>query len=258
MDIEKIINDKQIEEKDTQYYDRFSGVLGKYYNLRSLAMPYHEKFQDTVKETLARFAGEHPDLPELKVLEVGTGTGLTSVRILEADPRIKLATVDVDANLIEKAKQVLSDMLERIEFINRDILSVLQEMEDQSIDAMASALAIHNFPSDYREQMMKELARVLKSGGLFVNADKYALDDSEAHAKSLKEQIDSFDMFDKMDISEVDIPALKQGWIKHYQDDERTKITEHEQIKMLEDIGFKDIKVIFRESMEAVITAIKK
>lgn len=250
--------EKREQEKDNKHYDRFSGVLGKYYNLRSLAMSYHEKFQDTVKETLASFARAHSELPELKVLEAGTGTGLTSVRILEADPRIKLTTVDADGNLMEKAKQVLFDMEKRIEFINKDILSALQVMEGGSIDAIASALTIHNFPTEYREQVMKEFSRILKSGGLFVNADKYAFDDIEAHKKSLKEQIDSFDMFDTMNIPEVDIPTLKQGWIKHYQDDEKTKITENEQIKMLEDLGFKDIKVIFRESMEATITATKK
>ncbi|MFA5992871.1 MAG: class I SAM-dependent methyltransferase [Candidatus Pacearchaeota archaeon] len=245
-------------KKGNQYYDRFSGVLGKYYNLRSLAMSYHEEFQNVVKETLARFADNHPKLQELKVLEIGTGTGITSIRILEANSRIKLITVDVDEKLIEKAKQVLVGFDGRIEFIHKDILSVLQVMNDRSIDAMASALTIHNFPTDYRNQMMKELARVLKEEGLFVNADKYAFDDPEAHVNSLKEQIDSFDIFDKMDIPEVDILALKQGWIKHYQDDEKTKITEQEQIKMLEELGFKDIKVIFRKSMEAVITAIKK
>jgi tRNA (cmo5U34)-methyltransferase len=246
------------KEKVSPDYDRYSGVLGKHYNLISQVMSYHERFQNTVKETLATYTKEHPELAEIKVLEVGTGTGLTSVRVLEADPRVKLTTVDADGNLMEKAKQVLADMTERIEFINKDILSALQAMASESIDAMASALTIHNFPTEYREQMMRELARVLKSGGLFVNADKYAFDDLEAHKKSLKEQIDSFDMFDKMDVPEVDIPTLKQGWIKHYQDDERTKITENEQIKMLEDLGFKDIKVIFRESMEATITAIKK
>jgi tRNA (cmo5U34)-methyltransferase len=239
-------------------YDRYSGVLGKHYNLISQVMSYHESFQNTVKETLTKFAGEHPELTEIKVLEVGTGTGLTSVRVLESDPRVKLTTVDADGNLMEKAKQVLADMAERIEFINKDILSVLQTMKSESLDAIASALTIHNFPPEYRDQVMTELARVIKSGGLFVNADKYALENPEAHANSLKEQIDSFDMFDTMKIPDVDIPKLKQGWIEHYKADEITKMGEKESIELLEKLGFKDIKVIFRESMEATITAIKK
>lgn len=251
-------NQEQGSVNENRYYDRFSGVLGEYYNLRSLAMSYHEQFQDTVKDTLIQFAEEHPELSELKVLEVGTGTGLTSVRVLEADPRIKLTTIDADGNLMEKAKQVLEDVADRIEFINQDILSALQAMADESIDAMASALTIHNFPPEYREEMMKELTRVLKSGGLFVNADKYALDDLEAHKQSLQEQIDSFDIFDTMNVPGVDLPKLKQDWIQHYEDDEKTKITQSEQIKMLEELGFENIRVIFRESMEATITAIKK
>lgn len=250
-------NNEEPKIKNSEYYDRFSGVLGKYYNLRSLAMSYHEKFQDTVKETLATYAKEHPELTKIKVLEVGTGTGLTSIRVLESDPRVELTTVDADGNLMEKAKQVLVDFSERIEYINKDILSALKEMGDSSIDAMASALTIHNFPPEYRDQVMVELARVIKSGGLFVNADKYALEDPEAHAKSLKEQIDSFDIFDTMNIPEVDIPTLKQGWIDHYTSDEKTKMGEKESIELLGKLGFKDIKVIFRESMEATITAIK-
>ncbi|MSR85748.1 class I SAM-dependent methyltransferase [Candidatus Uhrbacteria bacterium] len=242
----------------SRYDQRFAGVLGEHYDLRARVMPYHEQFQDTVKDTLADFAKKHPEASILKVLEVGCGTGQTSIRILEADPRIKVVSVDTDEKLMEKAKKVLADMADRIEFIHQDILSVLTAMPDQSMDAMASGLTIHNFTTEYRLEVMKEVARVLKSGGLFVNADKYAFDDPEAHAKSLKEQIDSFEMFDTMHIPGLDIPKLKKGWVEHYQEDEKTKITESEQIKMLEDLGFKDIKVIFRESMEAVITATKK
>lgn len=242
------------KKKEEQNYDaRFAGVLGQDYNLRPLSMPYHEKFQNTVKDSLKEFAEKHKEENELKVLEAGCGTGLTTIRILEADSRIKVVAVDNEEKTIAQARQALEDLKGRIEFRQGDILSVLKDVESESIDAFASALTIHNFPSEYREEVLEEVARVLKKRGLFVNADKYALDDPEAHAKSLQEQIKSFDIYDGIGRSDV-----KEAWTKHYHQDENTKITEKEQIALLEKLGFENIEIIFRESMEAVIRAIKK
>lgn len=235
------------------YDDRFAGVLGQDYNLRPLAMPYHDRFQNTVKDVLGEFAKDHQDEPELKVLEAGCGTGLTTIRILEANPKIKVIAVDNEGSTIAQAKEALKDLEDRVDFKQGDILSVLINLEDASIDAFASALTVHNFPKEYREKVLSEVARVLKKNGLFVNADKYALDDPDAHAKSLQEQIDSFDIYDSIGRSDI-----KKAWTQHYHQDENTRITQQEQIDLLRGLGFKDIEIVFRESMEAVIRAIKK
>ena len=241
------------EKKLSNYDARFSNVLGEDYNLRPLSMPYHEKFQDTLKDSLSEFAKQHKDKLELRVLEAGCGTGLTTIRILEADPRIKVVAIDNEEKTINQAQQALEDYKNRIDFKKGDILVELKNIKDDSIDAFASALTIHNFPNEYREKVFYEIARVLKTKGLFINADKYALYDSYSHSKSLQEQIDSFDVYDSIGRSDI-----KKAWTEHYIQDEKTKITEREQIKIIENLGFENIKVIFRESMEAVIKANKK
>ena len=244
---------EKIEKKLFDNNARFSNVLGADYNLRSLSMSYHEKFQDIIKNSLKRFAEENQEAYELNVLEAGCGTGITTIRVLEADPRIKVIAVDNEEKTIKQAQQALKDFENRIDFRQGDILAVLKNIEDASIDAFASALTIHNFPDDYRKKVFHEVSRVLKTKGLFINADKYAMDDPEAHSKSLQEQINSFDIYDTIGRSDI-----KKAWTEHYKQDEYTKITEKEQIKMLEDLGFENIKVVFRESMEAVIKANKK
>lgn len=238
--------------KKGEYDARFSGVLGSDYGLRYLAMPYNDEFQGTIKDTLKTHFADKPD-SEFNVVEAGCGTGITTIRILDADPRIKIVAIDNEKKMIEQAEQTLADLKDRVKFVEADILSVLEETVDASVDAFSSCLTIHNFPAEYREKVIGEVARVLKSGGIFINADKYAFDDLEAHLRSLDEQIQSFDVFDT-----IGRPDVKEAWTKHYHQDENTKITESEQIKILEDLGFEDIKVIFRKSMEAVITARKK
>lgn len=239
--------------KGDNYDARFSGVLGADYNLCALSIPHYYELQNTVKNVLKDFFAARNDLKEINVLEAGSGTGLTTVRILDADPRIKVMAVDNEEKTIRQAEQTLKDLKDRIEFVHKDILSALLEVKDNSLDAFASAFAIHNFTDEYREKVFKEIARVLKGGGLFVNADKYALDDKNAHLESLEKQIKSLDVYDS-----INRPDVKEGWIKHYYEDEKVKITEGEQKKILLDLGFENIKVIFRKGMEATIMAIKK
>ena len=50
---------------------------------------------------------------------------------------------------------------------------------------------------------------------------------------------------------------LKQEWTKHYQEDEARKITEAEQVRVLEELGFHNISIQHRIEMEAIVTAIR-
>jgi ubiquinone/menaquinone biosynthesis C-methylase UbiE len=250
---QKIDSDKEVPKED--YFKRFKVLGNRDYELRYLAMDYAKEFQQTVRTALKNLAAELPEAKELKVLEAGSGTGLTTIEILEADPRIKVIACDNEPKMMDQAKLVLADLNERIDFKEGDILSTLKNIESESLDAFASALTVHNFLTDYRMEVFQEITRVLKKGGLFVNADKYAFDDLDKHLNSLKDQIKSFDIFDRPDINR---PDVKEGWTNHYHQDELTKITEGEQVKILESLGYEDIKVTFRQSMEATIVARKK
>lgn len=252
--MDHIANSKKEAEKEN-YFKRFRVLGNRDYELRYLAMDYAQEFQQTIRIALKNIAYELPDAKELRVLEAGSGSGITTLEILEADPRIKVIACDNEPKMMEQAKLVLSDLSERIEFMEGDILSTLKNIESESLDAFASALTVHNFLDAYRMEVFQEITRALKKGGLFVNADKYAFDDLNKHLNSLDEQIKSFDVFDHPDINR---PDVKKGWTEHYHQDELTKITEGEQIKILEDLGYEDIKVVFRQSMEATITARKK
>lgn len=234
--------------KSTNYEERFSGVLGSEYNLFEKSIPWHEEFQNKIEEEISSYC---VGLKEI-VLEAGCGTGITTIRILNADKRIKVIALDNEDKTLQQAKEVLNDLQDRIDFVKEDILKYLEKMKEKSLDIFASAYVIHNLPPEYRERMFKEVSRVLKAGGLFINGDKYARNDENQQKIDLEEQIKNFDIYD-----EIGRQDMKIEWIKHYNEDEKIKITENDQKKILEDLKFHDIKTIFRKRMEVIITAVK-
>jgi len=126
-------------------------------------------------------------------------------------------------------------------------------MESESADAFAAAFTLHNFKEVVRTQLLEQISRILKKGGLFVNADILTHDDPIKHKKDLEDQLRAFDIFEKLGH-----PELKREWIKHYAEDQKNKFTEAEQIFLLKNNGFADIQTVFRKRLEATVTAVKK
>jgi tRNA (cmo5U34)-methyltransferase len=229
--------------------ERFSGSIGEEYNLFRRAVPHHEKFQDEVGKQLRLFC-EQLTKSKVNVVEAGIGTGITTIRILGADPRIFVTAIDNEAKMIRQAKARFSDSEDRIDFIATDLLTAIKKIPRDSVDAFVSAYTLHNFLPSYRKELFGEISRILGRPGLFLNADKYASDDPATHAKDLKEQFTALRVLGKMGR-----PDLEKEWNAHYLEDEKNKITEGEQVSALKELGFKNIKITFRKGLEAVIRA---
>lgn len=229
---------------------RFSGQIGKEYKLFQLSVPHHERLQDTVQDTLRKyFSGE---LGSFTVVEIGSGGGYTLGKILDSHSKVKVIAIDSDAEMLDQAKHVFEDQKERVSFQLGDAIDTLKDMADNSVDAIASAYTIHNFTPEYRDELFSEISRVLKNGAIFVNADKYAYDDTGKQKRALEAQIVAFKAYDEQGKA-----SLREEWTKHYMEDEKIKFTESEQNELFERYGFSAVKMIFREGMEATFVAYK-
>lgn len=240
----------KIEKLETK--SRFSGEIGEKLHLIKEAIPHHDEFEESVAKPLKEYIDNRKDQNKFIVMEGGCGTGYTTDRILKVDDRIQIIAVDSEEKTLRQAKETFKDKKENIDFKQNDILSELEKAPDNSIDSFTSAHTIHNISANEREKIFREIFRVLKEGGVFINADKIAHDDEKMHKKSLEDQIKAFDVYDK-----TNLPQIKKEWTDHYYEDEEIKITESDYIEILKDIGFKNIRIIFRQGMEATITAEK-
>lgn len=201
---------------------RFSNILGEDYELLKLVIPHHDEFQDKIGEIIKSYCDTLKN-EVISIVEGGTGTGLTTVRILETDRRIKVLGIDSEEKVLNQARKTLSSFTKRIEFENRDLIEALRDISDYSTDVFVSAWVIHNLDNNYRQKLFSEISRILKPGGLFISGDNYARDKDKEHQKDLEKRIEAFENFAKMGR-----PDLKDEWTKHCFEDEKIKITESE------------------------------
>lgn len=257
--------------KNDAYDARFSESLGgSEYEDLLLALDFYNEFQSETGKALKAYIAEHcQGLESIKVLEAGPGTGITTLELIKADPRVKVVSVDNEPRMLDAVRErfdKIDDLKQRVDFILADILQFLESCEDGSFDAFASVYTLHNFTPSFRRKVIELIAKKLKSGGIFINGDKYARN-GEDHQRDFDAEIKNYGKFETVaaeaeksgDLSRAEhFRTIKEEWTVHAGEDEINKITVDEQNKMLEDLGFEDINWGKRFDLVTTVTAIKK
>jgi len=238
----------------SQSEKRFSNKVGEEYDLFSLALPHHDEIQIKTVEILSK---HFPiKVKRIEVLEIGFGTGITSKELLSKDIRVHLVAIDNEPVMLSKAQDKLRTFSkDRFTLHTIDALEYLKQQEDNSVDAVISVWVLHNLQNDFRSLILKEISRVLKPKGIFVNGDKLAVSDELKHKKNLEWQLRQFDLYEK-----INRPELKKAWTEHYVQDENPNRLLYEKniIQDLSNLGFVDCKVSNRHHMDAIISATKE
>ncbi len=261
-----------IETNDSSSYDaRFAASLGgSEYDDLLLVLDFYAEFQAETGKAIQEYIAEHcQGLETIKVLEAGTGTGITTLELLKADPRVQVISVDNEPKMLDAVKEkfAANDVLkDRVNFILSDILKYLESCEDESIDAFASVYTIHNFTTEFRKNVIALVAKKLKKGGIFINGDKYAREE-EMHQKDLLAEVTRFDRFLLVAAQEENngnavrashLRQVREDWVKHYAEDDENKITVEEQNSIFKELGFVDVRWEKRFDLQVTVKAIKE
>ena len=238
------------------YQRRFAGVAGAEYELFRLAVPHHDRFQDLIGESVVELSKQSSEA-DLRVADIGCGYGYTSLLILDMLPQARIEAVDNEKVVTEKAREYLEKEVsaQRVAIQTADAVDFLKAKPENSIDCVVSAWVFHNWELDYRASALQEVYRVLRKGGRFINADKYAWDDGDRQIQALHWQVEKFfDAYLPMDRTD----ALRE-WVLHYVLDEapRIQMREGEAMTQMREIGYRSLKVLRREQMELVLVAEK-
>lgn len=233
---------------------RFRGALSNEYALIRRALPHCDDLQKGVR---AAVAAHSTTSNPVQVLEIGCGNGVTSEAILAARKNLVLTALDNEQQMVRQAIRRLDKprTAHRCRILCVDALSHLRDLPARSIDIVASALTLHNLNRTYRDRVHRQIFRVLKPGGLFVNADKLAPDDDLRRFKELGRTLSWF--------FKTFVPAgrydLLQGWVLHNVADQSPDrvMKEKETFAALRKIGFAAIRISARYNMEAVFHARK-
>jgi tRNA (cmo5U34)-methyltransferase len=120
-----------------------------------------------------------------RVLELGTGTGETALRVLARHPRAALVGVDASEAMLEGARAALP--AERVDLR----LGRLEDpLPDGPFDVVVSALAVHHLDGPAKADLFRRVAALLASGGRFVLADVVVPEDPADVVTPLDEGFD--------------------------------------------------------------------
>jgi len=233
----------------------FAGIMGEEYALLKLICPLATEMSRLVGEEVAAYVEKRPDTQQL--VELGGGTGVTTLSLLTASDRVRILSVDNEPTMQNQARRSLEAWVDsgRLQFCLKDALSALQDLDADSVDIVASAYTLHNFENQYRERVIGEIYRVLKPGGLFANGDRYALDDGLAHTRLTQQEVAGYFKV----LNDMQRPDLLEQWVLHLFSDESEPRIMRESVALaqLQAAGFQQIQLKTRLDVNALITAVK-
>lgn len=239
----------------TPYDAMFSGAIGQDYEMLKLLAPLAVEMSRLVGATV----GQHP-IPTgtpLPVVELGGGTGITTLSLLMASDTITVLSVDNEPVMQKQAKANLQTWQEqgRLQFSDDDALTALSLLPSGSVAVVASAYTLHNFQNAYRRQVITEIFRVLQPGGLFVNGDRYALDDVGLHTRTTQTEVGRYFRI----LTQANKLDLLEHWIVHLFSDESADhiMREGPSLQQLAEAGFARIQLSHRQEVNALVTAKK-
>lgn len=233
----------------------FSGVIGQEYDMLKLICPLATEMSRLVGVEVACYCRDNPSART--VLELGGGTGITTLSILLASDQVSISSVDNEPTMQNQARQSLQDWVNsgRIDFCSDDALTALQALDDASVDIVASAYTLHNFEQEYRKQVIEEIFRVLKPKGRFINGDRYALDDAGQHTLITQKEVAGYFAV----LTEMGRLDLLQQWVLHVINDESEAriMRESAALIQLTDTGFQGVQLKSRLDVNALVMADK-
>lgn len=261
-----------MKNNNTSAYDaRFSESLGgSEYDDLLLAIDYYDDLQSETGRALNEYIQKSCiDLDVIRVLEAGPGTGITTLKLVDTDPRVHIIAVDNEEKMLWAVKAKFSkvpELKDRVEFVFSDILAYLESCPGESFDAFTSVYTLHNFTTDFRNKVLSLIAKKLKKGGVFINGDKYARE-GDLHKSDYAAEIKNYEKFLAVANQEeklgnlaraTHLRKIRDEWISHCAEDEKNKITVIEQEQIFKDLGFINVEWRKRFDLVATVKAIKE
>jgi ubiquinone/menaquinone biosynthesis C-methylase UbiE len=247
----------------------YAGIMGeKYKEAMKVLCPNQERAQHIIRNSVRYITA--PNYPSetlyspYTLLDLGCGGG-EFIRDIESwtsftngNGRLKFTGVDNSPLMIERAREILAKQIVGgiARIVQADITKYLEAMNlvEQGVDIITSNFVLHNFTQEERERVFPLIYGALNNEGVLLMEDKIAHTHLRTHERVYAYQLRLIES-----LAKHGMPALVQPWKNHYFQDNHParKMVEGDLKKMLRKVGFREVKTLYREKMEAVVEAKK-
>ncbi len=188
---------------------------------------------------------QFPHDSELKVLDLGAGTGLLAAFIAYSFPQARITMVDISSEMLERARARFELGGERFRF---EVSDYGVDPIEEKYDAVVSALSIHHLSDDQKRSLFARIHGALNDGGVFVNAEQCRGATPERHrfhherwiTRVRELGVDDRDLATALDRMKFDRAA-----------------TLEDQLEWLREAGFRDIDCAYKNLIFAVYCGLK-
>jgi len=181
----------------------------------------------------------------VKLLDLGVGTGLTTLNVLRKFPNFQIDGIDFSSEMLKQSRERLGKFNNYVNLIEADFTN---SPFNTDYDCIFSAITLHNLENSEKSKLFKKIYGSLKEGGFFINADFISFEDNRMRRKT-EEYYENF-LKENLSGKELD------HWILHFREDD-IPATMNDQFKWLKEAGFSSMETILTHQNLAVYYAVK-
>jgi SAM-dependent methyltransferase len=146
-------------------------------------VPDRERLISTLLDVVQAMAGPAPT-----VVDLACGPGSITCRLFDRLPRARSIAVDVDPVLLTIASATFADD-DRVQVVRADLRDPgwRDALPESQVDAVLTATALHWLPEDAVRRLYRDLAGLVRRGGVVAHSERMPLADLPRLAPALAE-----------------------------------------------------------------------
>jgi len=228
-------------EDEAQLYDATIRLSQPQYDI------LHQTLLDLLRYHFSAFSEKESSEVSGHILDLGCGTGMEGLGVLEAFPNIRLIAIDSSDKMIvvfkKKGIRLMGEeaFSRRCELIEMDVREkgfaadglkpfITRDDGSEKFKAVISVVALHHLTFEEKEKVYTTIHAVLEPGGLFLNGDLYSYQSLKLRQYA-QDHIEKYNIlkFSNPDISLNDVSGLTKNdlerilqlYLKHLREENR-------------------------------------
>ena len=155
------------KETDLSAVDVFLKSWQVYQDIIAHNYMFHHEISNSVRNALLDFKVDQ----KLNVLDLGCGDGSMTLTPLPPERIANYIGCDLSKPALDIAQHQIDALGISAKLLCDDMLRVVEEQPDQSIDLVLSSYAVHHLNANNKQQLVDHVTRVLKPDGQFILID---------------------------------------------------------------------------------------